>query len=53
VAALPTKQRGAVALRFLGDLPYVEIATALGCSEAAARQNVRAGLARLRTEVTR
>ena len=53
VAALPDKQRGAVALRFLGDLPYADIAAALGCSEAAARQNVRAGLASLRTEVTR
>jgi RNA polymerase sigma factor (sigma-70 family) len=53
VAALPAKQRGAVALRFLGDLPYADIAVALGCSEGAARQNVRAGLASLRTEVTR
>jgi DNA-directed RNA polymerase specialized sigma24 family protein len=48
----PPEQRGAIALRFLGDLPYAEIATALDCSEAAARQNVRAGLASLRVEVT-
>lgn len=53
VATLPDKQRGAIALRYLGDLPYADIAAALGCSEAAARQNVRAGLARLRVEVTR
>lgn len=53
VAQLPDKQRGAIALRFLGDLPYAEIAVALECSEAAARQNVRAGLASLRVEVTR
>ncbi len=53
VAVLPDKQRGAVALRYLGDLPYAEIAAILGCSEAAARQNVRAGLAGLRQEVTR
>ncbi|MFZ6002360.1 MAG: RNA polymerase sigma factor [Actinomycetota bacterium] len=53
VARLPDKQRGAIALRYLGDLPYAEIAAALGCSEAAARQNVRAGLASLRAEVTR
>lgn len=52
VAQLPDKQRGAVALRYLADLPYAEIAAALDCSEAAARQNVRAGLARLRTEVS-
>ena len=53
VALLPEKQRGAISLRFLGDLPYAEIAAALECSEAAARQNVRAGLASLRVEVTR
>ena len=53
VAELPDKQRGAIALRFLGDLPYADIAVALECSEAAARQNVRAGLASLRVEVTR
>lgn len=53
VGLLPDKQRGAIALRFIGDLPYAEIAAGLGCSEAAARQNVRAGLASLRVEVTR
>lgn len=53
VAHLPEKQRGAVALRYLGDLPYAEIGVVLGCSEAAARQNVRAGLAALRQEVSR
>jgi len=53
VSRLPGKQRGAIALRYLGDLPYAEIGVALGCSEAAARQNVRAGLAGLRQEVTR
>ncbi|MEO7571678.1 MAG: RNA polymerase sigma factor [Acidimicrobiales bacterium] len=53
VSRLPGKQRGAVALRYLGDLPYAEIGVALGCSAAAARQNVRAGLAGLRQEVTR
>ena len=52
VALLPEKQRAAIALRYLGDLPYAEIAAVIGCSEAAARQNVRAGLAGLRVEVT-
>ena len=52
VGRLPEKQRGAVALRYLGDLPYADIGVVLGCSEAAARQNVRAGLAALRQEVT-
>ena len=50
VARLPDKQRGAIALRYLGDLPYAAIGLALDCSEAAARQNVRAGLAALRQE---
>jgi len=53
VGLLPDKQRGAIALRYLGDLPYAEIGAILDCSEAAARQNVRAGLASLREEVTR
>lgn len=52
VARLPDKQRGAVTLRFLGDLAYADIGVVLGCSEAAARQNVRAGLAALRQEVS-
>jgi DNA-directed RNA polymerase specialized sigma24 family protein len=52
VGRLPEKQRGAVALRYLGDLPYADIGVVLGCSEAAARQNVRAGLAALRLEVS-
>ena len=51
VDALPAKQRHAVVLRFVGDLPYSEIAELVGCSEPAARQNVRAGLARLREEL--
>jgi RNA polymerase sigma factor (sigma-70 family) len=53
VAELPDKQRGAIALRFLADLPYADIAQHLECSEAAARQNVRAGLAGLRKVVSR
>jgi RNA polymerase sigma factor (sigma-70 family) len=52
VGGLPDKQRGAIALRYLGDLPYADIGVVLGCSEAAARQNVRAGLAALRQEVS-
>ena len=52
VNRLPEKQRGAVALRYLGDLPYADIGVVLGCSEAAARQNVRAGLVALRQEVS-
>ena len=52
VAKLSEKQRHAVVLRFVGDLPYAAIGELAGTSEAAARQNVRAGLARLRKELT-
>lgn len=51
VRRLPEKQRSSVVHRFVADLPYAEIATIVGCSEDAARQNVRAGLARLREEL--
>lgn len=51
VRQLPEKQRSSVVYRFVDDLPYAEIGRIVGCSEAAARQNVRAGLARLREEL--
>jgi RNA polymerase sigma factor (sigma-70 family) len=50
VAELPAKQRTAVALRFVNDLPYREIGGIMGCSEVAARQNVHAGLEKMREE---
>ena len=53
VHALPPKQRGAVLLRYAGDLSYAEIGAALGCSEEAARRNVFEGLGKLRKEVAR
>jgi RNA polymerase sigma factor (sigma-70 family) len=52
VAALPPKQRSAVALRFALDLPHREIAATLGTSEEAARRNVHEGVKRLRLELT-
>ncbi len=53
VAALPAGQRGAVVLRYVGDLTYRDVAAALGCTEAAARQRVREGLRNLREVVER
>ena len=50
VDRLPAKQREAVVLRYVGDLAYREVAGTMGGSEAAARQNVRMGLAKLREE---
>jgi RNA polymerase sigma factor (sigma-70 family) len=51
VAALPPKQRAAVALRYGSDLPHSEIAQALGCSPEAARRSLHEGLKRLRKEL--
>jgi RNA polymerase sigma factor (sigma-70 family) len=51
VAALPPKQRAAVALRYGSDLPHNEIAAALGCSPEAARRSLYEGLKRLRKEL--
>ena len=48
VRSLPPMQRAAVAYRYVSDLPYKDIADAIGCSEDSARQNVRMGLRRLR-----
>ncbi len=52
VHALPPKQRTAVVQRYLLDRPYAEVAAVIGCSEEAARQNVRAGLQRLRQDLS-
>jgi DNA-directed RNA polymerase specialized sigma24 family protein len=52
VAVLPPKQRAAVTLRFASDLPHAEIATALGCSPAAARRSLHEGLTKLRKELS-
>ncbi|MEO6059230.1 MAG: RNA polymerase sigma factor [Candidatus Limnocylindria bacterium] len=53
VRALPPKQRAALVHRFVFDLAYAQIAERMGVSQEAARQNVSAGLRRLRTEVNR
>jgi RNA polymerase sigma factor (sigma-70 family) len=53
VAGLSEAQRSAVALRFAGDLAYREIATALECSEDAARRRVSDGLRELRRTIDR
>ena len=48
VAALPTKQRQAVAYHYLAGLPYAEIATLLDTSASAARRAAADGIAALR-----
>jgi RNA polymerase sigma factor (sigma-70 family) len=51
VGALPNRQRSAVVLRFLADLPHRDIARAIGCSEEAARRSLHEGLSKLREVV--
>ncbi|TMB55939.1 MAG: sigma-70 family RNA polymerase sigma factor [Chloroflexi bacterium] len=53
VRRLPGKQRAALVHRFVFDLAYRDVAERMGVSEEAARQNVSAGLRRLRLEVSR
>ena len=51
VHGLPERQRAAVLLRFLADLPHRDIAAAIGCSEQAARRSLHEGLVKLRKVV--
>jgi RNA polymerase sigma factor (sigma-70 family) len=51
VRVLPARQRSAVVLRYLADLPHREIAAAIGCSEEAARRSLHEGLTTLRKVV--
>ncbi len=50
VRELPPKQRTALALRYVADAAYEEIATVMATSEEAARRNVHEALKRLRLE---
>ncbi|MEX5237037.1 RNA polymerase sigma factor [Kocuria arenosa] len=52
VAALPVKQRHAVAYRYLGGLPYRQIAELLGGTSEAARRAASDGVAALRRTLT-
>ncbi len=51
VRELPARQRSAVVLRYVGDLPHRDIASAIGCSEEAARRSLHEGLTQLRKAV--
>ena len=51
VGELPPRQRSAVVLRYVADLPHRDIATAIGCSPEAARRSLHEGLSKLRKVV--
>jgi RNA polymerase sigma factor (sigma-70 family) len=51
VGRLPARQRSAVVLRYVADLPHRDIAVAIGCSEEAARRSLHEGLTKLRKVV--
>jgi RNA polymerase sigma factor (sigma-70 family) len=53
VRSLPAKQRAAVVHRYVMDLDYRSIGELMGTTDEAARQNVSAGLKRLRKELDR
>lgn len=48
VRALPPRQRTAIVARYVGDLPYRDVARIAGGTEEAARRNAADGLATLR-----
>jgi RNA polymerase sigma factor (sigma-70 family) len=51
VGTLPARQRSAVVLRYVADLAHRDIASAIGCSEDAARRSLHEGLTKLRKVV--
>lgn len=52
VLGLPWRQRAAIVLRYVADLPDEDIAIALGCRRSTVRSLVARGLATIRTEVS-
>ena len=48
VRELPPRQRAAVLLRYVADLPHRDVAATLGCSEEAARRSLHEGMTKLR-----
>ncbi len=51
LAQLTARQRTAVVLRYLADLPLAEIASALGCAEGTVKATLHQALSKLRIEL--
>ena len=51
LAAVPPRQRAALVLRFLCDLPVAEVATLLGCAEGTVKRLTSDGLKSLRRKL--
>ena len=52
IAQLPDRQRIAIVLRYLADLPIADVATAMGCAPGTVKSTVHTALARLRVTLT-
>jgi RNA polymerase sigma-70 factor (ECF subfamily) len=50
IATLPPRQREAVVLRYLADLPLADVAAAMGCAAGTVKATLHKALANLRVE---
>ena len=51
LAELTDRQRAVVVLRYLADLPFADVAAALGCAEGTARATLHQAMQKLRVEL--
>ena len=51
IATLPARQREAVVLRYLADLPLADVADAMGCAVGTVKATLHQALASLRVEL--
>ena len=51
IAQLPERQRLAIVLRYLVDLPLADVAAAMGCAVGAVKSTVHAALVRLQADL--
>ncbi|HTD51333.1 MAG TPA: sigma-70 family RNA polymerase sigma factor [Acidimicrobiia bacterium] len=51
IALLPTRQRQAVVLRYLADLPIADVADAMGCATGTVKATLHQALRNLRVEL--